>query len=109
MQHIRRQTRFCLICLLGMMLSVFTALHVSSYQSLKAFDQVTANVMVEQGGDVDTFAKSPVTYDVSDLENVILPEAMTLSLLSGPDAELHGPICPDFSHCGALTPRPPSA
>jgi len=92
-----------------MMLSVFTALHASSYQSFKTFDQVAASVVVEQGGDADNYAKSPVTYDISDLENVILPGAITLSLVSGASAALHAPTCPDFSHCGALTPRPPTA
>ena len=113
MQHIRRHTFFCLTCLLGMLLAVATSLFASSNQFEQMFGQVTSSAHVDQTDKPDRehgdLAKSGVVYDNADVdESVIVPDLFAVVLQSRSADAPRPANCAGFSHCGALTPRPPS-
>jgi hypothetical protein len=113
MQHVRRHTLFCLACLLGMFLAVVTSLSASSSQFEQMFAHVASSVHVDQTDNPDReqgdLAKSGVFYDNADVdESVIVPDMFAVVLLSRPADAPRPASCAGFSHCGALTPRPPS-
>ena len=113
MQHIRRHTFFCFVCLLGMLLAVATSVFASSSQLDRMFSQVASSVHVDQTDNSDRehgdLTKFGVVYDNCDVdESVIVPDMFAVVLQSRSADAPRPANCAGFSHCGALTPRPPS-
>jgi hypothetical protein len=112
MQHIRRHTFFCIACLLGMLLAVATSLFASSNQFEQMFSHVASSVQVGQIDSPDReqgdLSKLGVVYDSDVDQSVIVPDMFAVVLLSRSADAPRPANCAGFSHCGALTPRPPS-
>jgi hypothetical protein len=113
MQHIRRHTFFCLACLLGMLLAVASSVSASSSQFERMFNQVASSGHVDQLDSPDRdhgdLGKFSVVYDNCDVdESVIVPDMFAVVLLPRAADAPSPASCAGFSHCGALTPRPPS-
>lgn len=98
---------------MGMLLAVASSVFASSSQSERMFSQVASSVHVDQVDSPDQghgdLGKFGVVYDNSDVdESVIVPDVFAV-VLQSPAADAPRPAqCAGFSHCGALTPRPPS-
>jgi hypothetical protein len=92
---------------------VATSLFASSSQFDRLFAHVASSVHVDQASSADQdhgdFAKSGIVYDNADVdESVIVPDLFTVVLLPRSADAPYPAGCAGFSHCGALTPRPPS-
>jgi hypothetical protein len=98
---------------MGMLLAVASSVFASSSQFERMFNQVASSVHVDlvdsQDQDHGDLSKFGVVYDNSDVdESGIVPDMFAVVLLPRAADAPHPAHCAGFSHCGALTPRPPS-